>query len=120
MCGEAYKPAAIALVSFSRRIAVPARARTTRAIAANWFFAVALCASASLSATELSAVRIWDSPDYTRAVFEISDTADYKVFHLDNPERIVVDVKRGKLSASAAGGLSGGGGKSLVKSVRSG
>ena len=119
MRGEANKPAAIALVSFLGERPVSRRIKARRSIAAGLLFPAALFVSASLSATELSALRIWDSPEYTRAVFEISAPADYKVFHLDNPERIVVDVKRGTLAKGVANGLSGGG-KSLVKSVRSG
>jgi len=120
MRGEANKPAAIALASFLDERRESRHFKTWRSIAAGLLFPVALLVSPSLSATELSALRIWDSPEYTRAVFEISAPADYKVFHLDNPERIVVDVKRGSLAKNVANGLSGGGGKSLVKSVRSG
>jgi len=120
MRGEANKPAAIALASFLGEPRASFRINIGRSNAAALLLSVALFVSSSLSATELSALRIWDSPEYTRAVFEISDPADYKVFHLDNPERIVVDVKRGSLAKGVANGLSGGGGKSLVKSVRSG
>ena len=60
------------------------------------------CGSDARAATEIRAVRIWDSPEYTRAVFDVSDAADYKIFHLENPERIVLDVKAGKLGDAFA------------------
>src|SRR5262245_29909843 len=118
MRGEADKTAPIALASFSTRRGSTVPIARRRSIAAASFLLASLAVPCTLSATELGALRIWDSPEYTRAVFEISDPADYKVFHLDNPERIVVDVKRGTLARSLANGLSGGGGNSLVKSVR--
>lgn len=67
-------------------------------------------------ATEIRAVRIWDSPDYTRAVFDVSDAADYKVFHLENPERIVLDVKAGSLGSAFAAPANQG----LLKGFRTG
>ena len=75
MRGEANKPAAIALVSFLGEPRASFRINTGRSIAAALLLPAALFVSASLSATELSALRIWDSPEYTRAVFEISDPA---------------------------------------------
>jgi N-acetylmuramoyl-L-alanine amidase len=78
--------------------------------------ATGLVVPAPLAATEVRAVRIWDSPEYTRAVFDVSDAADYKVFHLENPERIVLDVKTGSIgSAFAAPGAKG-----MLKGFRTG
>lgn len=67
------------------------------------------------SATEVDSVRVSARKDYTRATIDLSDTPDYQVFTLENPDRLVVDVKRGRLRSSIDGD-----GRGLVKSVRTG
>jgi len=56
-------------------------------------------------------VRLWDKREYTRAVLELSQTAEYKVFSLSNPNRLVLDIKGARsnklLSAGAKGVVSG-------------
>ena len=54
-------------------------------------------AIAAGSATEIQAVRVWRAPDHTRLVLDLSERADYTMFTLGNPLRIVVDIKSGKL-----------------------
>jgi|JI10StandDraft_1071094.scaffolds.fasta_scaffold65741_4 N-acetylmuramoyl-L-alanine amidase len=67
------------------------------------------------SATEVKSVRVSARHDYTRATIDLSDAPDYQVFTLENPDRLVVDVKRGQLRSSIDGD-----GRGLVKSVRTG
>lgn len=43
-------------------------------------------------AAELRDLRLWDSPEGTRVVIELSAQPAHKVFTLDNPARIVVDL----------------------------
>jgi N-acetylmuramoyl-L-alanine amidase len=50
-------------------------------------------------AADIESARIWRAPDNTRLVFDISDSFDYKVFSLKNPNRLVVDIKSAKLKA---------------------
>ncbi|MGB0449477.1 MAG: N-acetylmuramoyl-L-alanine amidase [Porticoccaceae bacterium] len=50
-------------------------------------------------AAEIESARIWRAPDNTRLVFDISDSFDYKVFSLDNPSRLVIDIKSAELEA---------------------
>lgn len=69
------------------------------------------CAEAS----EVRSLRISTGKDYTRAMIELSGPADYKVFTLTGPDRLVIDVKGGKLRRSVDGD-----GRGLVRSVRSG
>ncbi len=38
-------------------------------------------------------LRVWASPDSTRLVFDLSDTVSYKLFTLDNPHRVVIDIE---------------------------
>lgn len=75
-----------------------------------------LSASVAVSAAEISAVRVWASPDYTRAVFDVSGPLDYRLFQIANPDRIVLDI-RGSVAADSLGIVNG---KGLMKSVRTG
>jgi N-acetylmuramoyl-L-alanine amidase len=67
------------------------------------------------SATEVRSVRVRAGSDYTRATIDLSDSPDYRVFTLADPDRLVVDVKRGRLRSSIDGD-----GRGLVKAIRSG
>jgi N-acetylmuramoyl-L-alanine amidase len=57
-------------------------------------FFLALCALIALpsGAAEVAAVRMWSGSEATRVVVELTGTARYKVFSLDNPRRVVLDV----------------------------
>jgi N-acetylmuramoyl-L-alanine amidase len=43
-------------------------------------------------AAEINSVRVWRAPDNTRLVFDVGGTIEYKVFSLDNPHRLVIDI----------------------------
>lgn len=45
-------------------------------------------------------IRIWRAPDHTRLVFDLSGAIQHKVFLLDNPARLVVDLEAVNLNAS--------------------
>jgi N-acetylmuramoyl-L-alanine amidase len=51
-----------------------------------------LAAQGAACAAEIQNLRIWAGPEYTRAVFDVSGPAEYKLFELDKPDRIVLDV----------------------------
>lgn len=51
-----------------------------------------LLASVSVHATELRNMRVWADPEKTRAVLDLSGPVEYKLFTLDNPNRVVVDI----------------------------
>lgn len=51
-------------------------------------------------AADIESARIWRAPDNTRLVLDISDAFDYSVFPLDNPSRLVVDIKGAQLKAN--------------------
>ena len=42
---------------------------------------------------ELESIRVWPSPSYTRIVFDVSDSVKYSLLTLDNPSRLVIDLK---------------------------
>ena len=43
-------------------------------------------------AVELTATRLWPSPDYTRITLEAAQAVTYKYFTLSNPDRLVIDL----------------------------
>ncbi len=45
-----------------------------------------------INAAEVQGVRIHQAPDYVRVVLDTSQTVRYKVFTLENPHRVVVDI----------------------------
>ncbi|MDT8439541.1 MAG: N-acetylmuramoyl-L-alanine amidase [Wenzhouxiangellaceae bacterium] len=47
---------------------------------------------APLAAGTVENVRVWAGPDKTRVVLDLDARADYQVFTLDNPDRVVVDL----------------------------
>jgi N-acetylmuramoyl-L-alanine amidase len=50
-------------------------------------------ASGWAQALQLSATRLWPSPDYTRVTLEAPQSVAYKYFVLSNPERLVIDLE---------------------------
>ena len=84
----------------------------------SWLFgAVLLLGAFAVNAAEVEKVRIWLAPDHARLVFDLSGPAAHKVFTLDNPDRIVLDVENSTLKADLERlGLD----KSPVERIRSG
>ena len=56
-------------------------------------FAAALFAFAGANAANLEGIRTHDAPDHTRVVFDTSSKVTYKIFSLENPYRVVIDLK---------------------------
>lgn len=55
-----------------------------------------ICSAASI---QIDGVRTWQAPDNTRVVFDVSSAnADYKLFRLHNPPRLVIDFKNTRLT----------------------
>ena len=62
------------------------------------FIAVLLMAiSTSAFAAEVNGFRVWADPEKTRAVLDLDGKAEYKLFTLNNPDRVVIDLKRSSL-----------------------
>jgi len=57
------------------------------------FLLCGLLVSGWAQAVQLSAVRVWPSPDYTRITLEARQPVSYKYFTLSNPERLVIDLE---------------------------
>ena len=67
--------------------------------------------------TQINSVRLWRAPDNTRLVFDLTGPVEHSVFTLSAPDRIVIDIKKTKLSTQL-NGLTGG--KSPITQVRTG
>ncbi len=49
-------------------------------------------------AADVNGFRVWTDPDKTRAVLDLDTRADYQLFTLDNPPRVVIDLKKSELT----------------------
>ncbi len=57
------------------------------------FLLCGVLASGWAQALQLSATRLWPSPDYTRVTLEAAQPVAHKYFTLSNPERLVIDLE---------------------------
>ena len=57
------------------------------------FLLCSVLASGWVHALQLSATRLWPSPDYTRITLEAAQPVAHKYFTLSNPERLVIDLE---------------------------
>ncbi len=67
-------------------------------------------------AAEVQNLRVWASPEYTRAVFDVSGPVDYKLFELAKPDRIVLDLR----GSTFASGFDAPAAKGVLKGLRAG
>jgi N-acetylmuramoyl-L-alanine amidase len=69
-------------------------------IAKNLFLFSALFVAASLAwagQVQVNGARIWNAPDHTRIVLDTAAPIRHKIFSLDGPHRLVVDVSDARL-----------------------
>lgn len=59
-----------------------------------------LVTAAAQAATTVENIRIWAENGKTRVVLDLSKPADHNIFTLRGPDRLVVDLKDGRLAAS--------------------
>ena len=67
---------------------------------------------------EVSDIRFWSFPEYTRVVISISDAAEYTQKRLANPDRLYVDLKQSRLKSALRKTVPVSNG--MLKSVRAG
>ncbi|WP_428312686.1 N-acetylmuramoyl-L-alanine amidase [Hydrocarboniphaga sp.] len=72
----------------------------------------------SAMAAELRELRVWDGPESTRVVFDLSAAAEHKMFTLANPDRVVIDIAG--LSKASAAIVARAQAKGLVRKLRAG
>ena len=54
----------------------------------------------SANAAIINDVRIWHAPDHSRIVFDMDKRSTFKVFSLDNPGRVVIDLNGASLQSA--------------------
>ncbi|MEX2130060.1 MAG: N-acetylmuramoyl-L-alanine amidase [Pseudohongiellaceae bacterium] len=57
----------------------------------------------AVRAADIEEIRLWHAPDHTRLVFDLSSAISYKLFTLDNPARVVIDIEDSRLLANLSG-----------------
>jgi N-acetylmuramoyl-L-alanine amidase len=108
--------------SILKRLASAAlrRARLTAALLITTC-CVAVAAPVEANTIRLSAIRVWPAADYTRITFESSAPIAHKLFALDNPGRLVLDLENVELTPALTGLAERVGDRDpYVKSVRVG
>lgn len=77
-------------------------ARAFLGAAALWLAGAALAAG-----TVVQSVRLWDAPDHSRLVLDLSQPLEHRVLVLQNPPRVVIDLEhtrlKGELPAVGSG-----------------
>jgi len=56
-------------------------------------------AASSSSSVSVKNLRVWNAPDNTRVVLDLSSSIDHRISTFSNPERIAIDLKNAKLSS---------------------
>ena len=75
-----------------------------------------LFAFTAQAGTTVENIRIWSESDKTRVVLDLSNPADHNIFTLRGPDRLVIDLKDGRLAEAL---LAMPQGKGSVRSIRS-
>ena len=65
---------------------------------AGWFLVAVTFFAFNVKAdtNQIESVRIWPSPNSTRVVIDLKEAPEFTYFSLDNPQRLVVDLKQTK------------------------
>jgi N-acetylmuramoyl-L-alanine amidase len=67
----------------------------------NALYALLMIAFASPAlSSEVENVRIWAGPDKTRVVLDLNEQVDYRLFTLDDPHRLVVDIDGARMTGT--------------------
>jgi len=90
-------------------------------VSALLFLAIYFLCPSSSSATEIidvTDIRYWSYPDYTRVVISLTESPDYARNRLANPDRLYFDIKNSRLKKELQKTISVGNG--MLKTVRAG
>ena len=69
------------------------------------WFRIGLAVFTALTALDAAAasvdeVRVWRAPDHTRVVFDLSAGVEYNLFALENPPRVVIDLRNSTMAVN--------------------
>jgi len=57
-----------------------------------------VCSGAALAEqVQVGSVRMWQAPEHTRLVFDVSGPVEHTIFRLADPERVVIDMRNARL-----------------------
>ena len=73
----------------------PARARSPLPIGVVCF--LVLWPALAAATSQVHGVRLWNAPDHTRLVFDLSQVVEHRLFTLENPHRLVIDFESANL-----------------------
>ncbi len=73
--------------------------------------------SAGASSANVQDIRLSKNKNYVRLVFDLDGIADYSIFALHNPERVVLDIKKANMSHGMVDQIQA---NALFRSIRSG
>jgi N-acetylmuramoyl-L-alanine amidase len=62
---------------------------------------IILLFSGLAQSAEIEGLRVWQGPERTRAVFDLSATTEYRLFTLSSPDRVVIDLKQSRFKSGA-------------------
>ena len=96
------------------------RAKKFFPVVSFFLFLAIYCPSASSAAGKIDVtdIRYWSYPDYTRVVISLTDNPDYAGNRLANPDRLYFDIKNSRLKKELQKTISVGNG--MLKTVRAG
>jgi len=63
---------------------------------------IVLFMSSIAEAAHVQGVRLWTAPDHTRLVIDVDKEAEHKVFSLDAPDRLVIDLPKSRVKGRLA------------------
>ncbi len=72
--------------------------RTARALL--WLMLSVIPLTAAAAGVQVEGVRMWPAPDHTRLVLDLSQPVDHRLFSLENPDRVVIDLKDSRFPGS--------------------
>jgi len=58
-------------------------------------------ATALAEQVQVGSVRMWQAPEHTRLVFDVSAPVEHTIFRLPDPERLVIDMRNARLVQAA-------------------
>lgn len=70
------------------------------------------------TAIDVTDIKYWSYPDYTRVVITLSDTAEFTKNRLSNPDRLYFDIKKSKIKTELKTNVSVG--NEMLKQIRAG
>jgi N-acetylmuramoyl-L-alanine amidase len=85
------------------------------------FFAICSplpCPSSAAEQIDVTDIRYWSYPDYTRVVINLTDNPDYVGNRLSDPDRLYFDIKNSRLKKDLQKSIAVGNG--MLKTVRAG